>query len=124
MKRDEALKLFGFNKFESKCLMHLLKHGESMAREIERATRLRQPEVSMGLTSLNKKGFVDFKKLKGKKRGRPKQIYYMKMSNDKFIEYLKKDAEKKKKEIDRALSIVLGYLEKTKKKGKEGKEEA
>lgn len=108
MKREDALKLFGFTKFESKCLLYMLKHKDAKAREIEKATGMRQPEVSMGLQGLTKKGFVSFEKITdGKKKGRPRHLYHLKISGDKFKEYLINQAEKKKQEIDKALKIVL-----------------
>jgi len=110
MNRVEALKLFGFGKRAAECLIYMLKNKEAYEVDIERGTSLRQPEVSVGMRELEKLGYVEIRKIKREGRGRPKNFYKLTINKDKFLSELKKIAEKKKKEIDKALNLLKRLL--------------
>lgn len=57
---QEALIVLGCSNNEAKVISYLTEHDESFQRDIERACDLRQPEVSIALTSLKKLGVVQF----------------------------------------------------------------
>ncbi len=79
------------------------------SREIERNKDLRQPEVSIAITSLIKKGWVKREKQKVEGKGRP--LYLYKLSNDKqeiideLIENIDDKMETQKKIKDELLKI-------------------
>lgn len=57
---QEALIVLGCSNNEAKVISYLTEHDESFQRDIERACDLRQPEVSVALSSLKKLGVVQF----------------------------------------------------------------
>ncbi|HID42557.1 MAG TPA: ArsR family transcriptional regulator, partial [Archaeoglobaceae archaeon] len=65
----------GLNKNIAKVVVFLSKTGEALARDIERAANLRQPEVSLAMKELKEWGWVKERELKKKGKGRPLKSY-------------------------------------------------
>jgi len=76
----------------AKTLMYISGTEECRSSEIERNANLRQPEVSVAMQELQRKGWVKKRDLKKKGKGRPVHIYKLSSPIDKIID----DFEKQK----------------------------
>jgi len=78
-KQDEkAIHLFaelGMPRNLAKTLMYISQVEECRSAEIERGADLRQPEVSVAMQELQKKGWIKRRDIKKKGKGRPVHIY-------------------------------------------------
>jgi len=72
----------GLNGNAAKCLCYLTTHERAMSTDIESTMDMRQPEVSVGLRDLRRGGFVSFKKIPKKGKGRPLQEYAMREKSE------------------------------------------
>ena len=81
-KQDEkAIHLFaelGMPRNLAKTLMYISQVEECRSAEIERGADLRQPEVSVAMQELQKKGWIKQRDIKKKGKGRPVHIYKLK----------------------------------------------
>ena len=69
-------------------LMTYLKDvDEGSSRDIEVATGLRQPEVSIAMRTLREKEWVAEREIKSIGKGRPQKIYALRSTIDEIIEY-------------------------------------
>ena len=75
------------------CVITFLKdQNERSAREIETATGLSQPEVSISMQILREKGWITEHEIKSSGKGRPLKIYALRATIDDIINYY--EAEK------------------------------
>jgi predicted transcriptional regulator len=75
------------------CVITFLKdQNERYFREIETATRLRQPEISRAMQILRENGWLTEHYIKGNEKGRPLKIYALQATIDEIINYY--EAEK------------------------------
>jgi len=75
---EEIIRLFteiGVPKYLSKTLMYISQVDECRSADVERGTKLRQPEVSIAMQELRRRGWVQKRNLKKKGKGRPVHIY-------------------------------------------------
>jgi predicted transcriptional regulator len=94
-----ALLIAGLPKNVAKSLVYIIKKGEVKSIEIERETRLRQPEVSIAMQYLRKRGWIAKSDIKKEGKGRPVHSYTLSISTKELISILKKDEEHRIKEI-------------------------
>ncbi len=114
-KQDEkAIYLFaelGMPRNLAKTLMYISQIEECRSAEIERGADLRQPEVSVAMQELQKKGWIKRRDIKKKGKGRPVHIYKLTASlgniiktfeNEKIeeINTVKKDISELKKLVE------------------------
>jgi len=71
----DLLESCGCNGYEARCLCYLLETPTAMAKDIERRMDMRQPEVSIGLRDLQKRGIIETERMPLKGKGRPKIKY-------------------------------------------------
>ncbi len=83
------LKEFGVKKGALLVLIAMLKDGQFASRDIEEITHLKQPEVSMAITDLMKKGWIEVAYVHTEKIGRPIQYYQLIKKPDEIFEELK-----------------------------------
>ena len=70
------------------CVTTLLKDlKERSAREIEVATGLNQPEVSIAMRIMREKGWITEHEIKCSGKGRPQKIYALRATIDEIINY-------------------------------------
>ena len=70
------------------CVITFLKdQNERFFREIETATRLRQPEISRAMQILREKGWLTEHYIKGNGKGRPLKIYALQATIDEIVNY-------------------------------------
>ncbi len=75
---DKAVQLFvnlGMPKNLAKTILYISQFDECKCADIEHAANLRQPEVSIAMQELRRRGWVKKRDLKKKGKGRPVHIY-------------------------------------------------
>jgi len=75
---DKVIKIFtelGMPKNFAKTLLYISQVDECKSADVEQGTRLRQPEVSVVMQQLMKKGWIKKRDLRKKGKGRPIHIY-------------------------------------------------
>jgi len=99
-KDNKAVKLFselGIPKNLAKTLMYISQVDECKSADIEQAADLRQPEVSIAMQELHKRGWVTRKNLKKEGKGRPIHIY---KTTTNLSEIVKTFEQEKLKEVE------------------------
>ena len=94
-KDKKIIKVFtdlGMPRNLAKTLMYISGSEECRSAEIERNANLRQPEVSVAMQELQRRGWVKKRDLKKKGKGRPVHIYQLNSPINEIIE----DFEKQK----------------------------
>ena len=81
----------------SKTLLYVSQVDECRSAEIEQGADLRQPEVSIAMQELHKRGWVKKRNLKKEGKGRPVHIYKKTMNLSQIIKTFEKE---KLKEIE------------------------
>ncbi|EMR73649.1 putative transcriptional regulator [Thermoplasmatales archaeon SCGC AB-539-N05] len=97
---DKAIQLFaelGMPKNLAKTLMYISQVNECRSADVEQGADLRQPEVSIAMLELRKRGWVKKRDLEKKGKGRPVHIY--KPTTD-LSEILKAFEQEKLKEVE------------------------
>lgn len=90
---------------EAVCIACLVCGKELTSQNIEQASGLRQPEVSIAMRPLKEMEWIEERnEKKNNEKGRPLKYYKMIVPFDKIIETLETDALKKEKEISQALA--------------------
>ncbi len=99
-KEDKAVQIFtelGMPKNLAKILLYISQFDECKCADIEHGADLRQPEVSIAMQELRKRGWAKKQDLKKKGKGRPVHIY--KPTTD-LSKILKSFEQEKLKEIE------------------------
>ena len=81
----------------AKTLLYISQVNECRSSEIEQGAKLRQPEVSVAMQELKKRGWIDKRDLKKEGKGRPIYIYKLTSSMEKIVKSYEKE---KLEEID------------------------
>jgi predicted transcriptional regulator len=71
----DLLKKIGVHGFAAKIMIALSTNGPSSSSELQKLCKLRQPEVSIGITRLKDDGIIQVEKIVKLNRGRPKHVY-------------------------------------------------
>jgi predicted transcriptional regulator len=100
----------GMPKNLAKTLLYIYQVDECRSADIEHAADLRQPEVSIAMQELRRRGWIKKRDLKSKGKGRPVHIYKTSMQLSKIIndfEHEKlKEYECVKKDITELKNII------------------
>ena len=88
----QGLESLGMKRIVACVITFLKDQKERFFREIETATRLRQPEISRAMQILREKGWLTEHYIKGNGKGRPLKIYALRATIDEIINYY--EAEK------------------------------
>ncbi len=102
----KRLRQTGLKKNLAIALVFIARHDEVQSRDIEDATRLRQPEVSIATTELRERGWIKKrdKNLEGK--GRPVHYYSLNDSLDEIIEDIEEEEREKVEDIESNLDRI------------------
>ena len=99
-KDDKAVQIFrelGMPKNLAKTLMYISQVDECRSAEVEQAADLRQPEVSVAMQEMRRRGWIKKRDLNNEGKGRPVHIY----TPIKNLSEMLKNVEKKKlKEVE------------------------
>jgi len=106
----ELLIKAGMPKNMSKTLVCLTKKKETTSVEIEKATGLRQPEVSIAVQDLRKRRWVEKRDIKKEGKGRPVHAYRLSLSLEDIVNVLEKDAKLKIADIERNIREIRRHL--------------
>ena len=87
----------------AKTLMYICQVQECRSTDVELGADLRQPEVSVAMQELRKRGWVTKKDLKKKGKGRPTHMYTATTTLDSIIDTLEQE---KLSEIDMVKSNI------------------
>jgi predicted transcriptional regulator len=99
----EVLQSLGVNRKAAKLITYLKDIEEGSARDIEIATGLRQPEVSIAMGTLRNMGWLSEHEVKNLGKGRPQKIYALRVTIEEIIEYY--EAEKKQESAQKIDAI-------------------
>ena len=103
----KAIQLFvklGMPKNLAKTLMYISQFDECKCVDVEQATDMRQPEVSVAMQELRRRGWVKKRDLKKEGKGRPVHIY--KTTTD-LSEILKTFEQEKLQEVENVKNNIL-----------------
>jgi predicted transcriptional regulator len=98
-----VLQSLGLSRNVASVIIYLIEAEEGSSRNIEMATSLRQPEVSIATKTLREKGWIMERDVKGNGKGRPLKIYSMRTSIDEIIRYYK---EQKNQEATTTMEAI------------------
>jgi predicted transcriptional regulator len=96
----ELLMKTGLSKNIAKTLVYLRKKEETTSVEIESATSLRQPEVSIAMQDLRRRKWVSKRDIKKEGKGRPVHSNKLATPFDKIIEMIEAEERKKIESIE------------------------
>lgn len=95
----ERLIFTGMSKNLAKTLVFLSKRDETTSVQIEKATGLRQPEVSLAMQELRRRRWVTKRDIKKEGKGRPVHAYRISKSFSRIISTIKNREDKKIEKI-------------------------
>ena len=93
----EILSKLGMPRNLAKTLLYIYQVDECRSADVEQASDLRQPEVSISMQELERRGWIKKRYLKKKGKGRPTHIY---KHSTQLSEIMKTIEQEKIKEID------------------------
>jgi predicted transcriptional regulator len=110
---DKIIKVFtelGMPRNLAKTLVYISQVDECRSAELEHGANLRQPEVSVAMHVLTKKGWIKKRDIKKKGKGRPVHIYKLTSSLDHIIKSFEKEKMKEietiKNDLDQLRSLI------------------
>ncbi len=115
-KDDKAVKLFaelGMPKNLAKTLMFISQMDECKSAEVEQGADLRQPEVSVAMQEMRRRGWIKKRDLKKKGKGRPVHIYKLTKTLPailtSFEQEKMKQVETIKNDLTELHTLIKGY---------------
>lgn len=101
----------GVPKNSAKTLMFLSQKGQTKSTEIEQGAKLRQPEVSVAMDYLHKKGnWIKKEEERKEGKGRPIHLYKLAVPISEIVKTLEEDGRTKIKEIEQNIKKLKEYL--------------
>ncbi len=104
----DALISLRMNRIVARTLATLQNGDEITSVEIENASRLRQPEVSIAMRDLTERGWINEREEKKPGKGRPYKIYSLKVGFKNIIAQLEKQ---QKKAVEEAQAKIMKLKE-------------
>lgn len=101
----------GMPKNLAKTLTYISNVKECRSAEIEQGAKLRQPEVSVAMQELKKRGWVEKRDLKKEGKGRPIYIYKLNSSLDEIVERYEKEKLEEIDSIKKDITELKNLLE-------------
>lgn len=105
-KAVNVLQCLDFSRMEAQTLIFLFKTEKVTARDIERGTNLRQPEVSHGTSALVNRKWVKTSEIQTKGKGRPHYKYYLARPKKEIIDDILEKIRKKIEQEQQNLTII------------------
>src|SRR4030042_1121231 len=100
----ELLMRTGLSKNIAKTLVYLRKKEETTSVEIESATSLRQPEVSIAMQELRRRKWVSKRDIKKEGKGRPVHSNKLALPFEKIIEIIESEERKRIEMIEATIN--------------------
>lgn len=108
--REQIFLNAGLDRKEAKVLNCFFEEDKLFSRQIEHKADLRQPEASVSLGCLVKKGWLTYKKVRGKGKGRPQHIYSLKENKNKILTDLINNLRKEQEKLEGTISKLKTQL--------------
>ena len=112
-KDEKIIKVFtglGMPRNLAKTLLYISQVDECRSAEIEHNANLRQPEVSVAMHHLHKRGWIEKRDLKKKGKGRPVHIYKLSLPINKIVDTFEQEKVKQinniRKDLDQLKSLI------------------
>jgi len=112
-KDDKAVHLFaelGMPKNLAKTLMYISQVDECRSAEVEQGADLRQPEVSVAMQELRRRGWAKKRDLKKKGKGRPVHIYKLTKALPEILDNFEEEKMKQVETIKSDLTDLQGLV--------------
>src|SRR3989442_13443443 len=113
-RRDESLVDLlvktGMSKNIAKTLVFLSKRDETTSVEIEKATGLRQPEVSIAMQELRRRRWVEKRDIKKEGKGRPVHAYRLAVPFDAIIDMIAREERAQIQEIATNMRKIRSHV--------------
>ena len=112
-KDDKAVQLFaelGMPKNLAKTLMYISQVDECRSAEVEQGADLRQPEVSVAMQELRRRGWAKKRDLKKKGKGRPVHIYKLTKPLPEILGSFEEEKMKQVETIKNDLTDLQGLI--------------
>jgi len=88
-------------------IIYLANVNEATSKDIEVATNLRQPEVSIGMRTLRQNNWIEQRNVKTDGKGRPRILYRLNVPIEKIVQHYEE-------ERNRESAIVMGSIQRLK----------
>ena len=111
---EKIIKVFtdlGMPRNLAKTLMYISQVEECRSAEIEHGANLRQPEVSVAMQQLQKRGWITKRDRKKKGKGRPVHLYKLTSPIDSIVGNFEKEKIKEINEIKKDLTDLKKLIE-------------
>ena len=118
-KDDKAVKLFsdlGMPKNLAKTLMYISQVEECRSADVEQGADLRQPEVSVAMQEMRRRGWAKKRDIKKKGKGTPVHIYKLTQPLPNILKSFEKDKMKEVQDIRQDLSQLQTLISRYTKK--------
>lgn len=112
-KDDKAVDLFaelGMPKNLAKTLMYISQVEECKSADVEQGADLRQPEVSVAMQEMRRRGWIKKRDLKKKGKGRPVHIYKLTKKLPDILTSFEKEKMKQVETIKNDLNELQGLI--------------
>ena len=110
--KEEVFLNAGLDRNEAKVLNRFFEEDKLFSRQIEHELRMRQPEASIALGRLVERGWLTYKEIRGKGKGRPQHLYSLKESKKTIITELINNLRTEQEKIEKTISkLELKYEE-------------
>jgi predicted transcriptional regulator len=112
-KDDKAVDLFaelGMPKNLAKTLMYISQVDECKSADVEQGADLRQPEVSVAMQEMRRRGWIKKRDLKKKGKGRPVHIYKLTKRLPDILTSFEKEKLKQVETIKQDLNELQGLI--------------
>ena len=96
----------------AKTLLYISQVDECRSAEIEHGANLRQPEVSVSIQELHRRGWIKKRDLKKKGKGRPVHLYKLTSSIDNIVDNFEQQKTKEINVIKNDLKELKNLIEK------------
>ena len=111
---EKIIKVFtelGMPRNLAKTLMYISQVDECRSAEIEHHASLRQPEVSVAMQELQRKGWITKRDLKKKGKGRPVHLYRLTSPLDQIVKNFEDEKTKEINNIKKDLSDLKSLID-------------
>ena len=111
---DKAVQLFvglGMPKNIAKTLLYISQFDECKCADVEQGADMRQPEVSIAMQEIWRRGWVKKRDLKGKGKGRPLHIYKPTMHLSEILKVFEQEKLKEVESVNKDISELKNLIE-------------
>ena len=103
----DALRSLRVSRNVAALIIYLANVNEATSKDIEVATNLRQPEVSIGMRTLRQNNWIEQRNVKTDGKGRPRILYRLNVPIEKIVQHYEE-------ERNRESAIVMGSIQRLK----------